>query len=79
MNFIERKKISERYKSWKEDHSLYFWSTHAGAELDLFWQGGGKNRGIEFKYIDAPRITKSMSMAVNDLQHCRNAAEPHYE
>lgn len=51
----------------KEDHSLYFWSTHAGAELDLFWQSGGKNWGIEFKYIDAPRITKSMSMAVNDL------------
>jgi len=36
-------------------------------ELDLFWQSGGKNWGIEFKYIDAPRITKSMSMAVNDL------------
>jgi uncharacterized protein len=51
----------------KEEHSLYFWSTHAGAELDLFWQSGGKNWGIEFKYIDAPRITKSMNLAVEDL------------
>jgi predicted AAA+ superfamily ATPase len=51
----------------KEEHLLYFWSTHAGAELDLFWQSGGKNWGIEFKYIDAPRITKSMNLAVEDL------------
>lgn len=51
----------------KEEHSLYFWSTHAGAELDLFWQSGGKSWGIEFKYIDAPRITKSMNVAVEDL------------
>jgi predicted AAA+ superfamily ATPase len=51
----------------KEDHSLYFWSTHAGAEMDLFWQKGGKNWGIEFKYVDAPRITKSMKVAMEDL------------
>lgn len=55
----------------KEEHSLYFWSTHAGAELDLFWQSGGKNWGIEFKYIDAPRTTKSMSVAINDLNLAR--------
>jgi predicted AAA+ superfamily ATPase len=24
----------------KEDTDLYFWHTHAGAELDLFWQWG---------------------------------------
>lgn len=51
----------------KEDHSLYFWSTHAGAEMDLFWQKRGKNWGIEFKYVDAPRITKSMKVAMKDL------------
>lgn len=55
----------------KEEHSLYFWSTHAGAELDLFWQSGGKNWGIEFKYIDAPRTTKSMSVVINDLNLAR--------
>jgi predicted AAA+ superfamily ATPase len=51
----------------KENHSLYFWSTHAGAEIDLFWQKGGKNWGIEFKYVDAPHITKSMKVAMEDL------------
>jgi predicted AAA+ superfamily ATPase len=51
----------------KEDQSLYFWHTHAGAELDLFWQHGGKNWGVEFKYADAPRLTKSMKAAMDDL------------
>lgn len=45
----------------------FFWSTHAGAELDLFWQHGGKNWGVEFKYGDAPGMTPSMKVAVCDL------------
>jgi predicted AAA+ superfamily ATPase len=52
----------------KEDSELYFWNTHAGAELDLFWQQGGKNWGVEFKYEDAPRLTRSMQIAIGDLQ-----------
>jgi hypothetical protein len=52
----------------KEDGELYFWHTHAGAELDLFWQAGGHNWGVEFKYEDAPRLTRSMKAAVEDLQ-----------
>jgi len=52
----------------KMGHLLYFWRTHAGAELDLFWQHGGRNWGIEFKYADAPRLTKSMSIAIDDLE-----------
>ncbi len=51
----------------KMNHLLYFWRTHAGAELDLFWQQGGQNWGVEFKYADAPRLTKSMASALNDL------------
>jgi len=51
----------------KETQEFYFWATHAGAELDLFWQEGGKNWGVEFKYEDAPRLTKSMQIAVSDL------------
>ena len=50
----------------KDDVSLYFWHTHAGAELDLFWQQGGKNWGVKFKYVGAPRLTKSMKSAVLD-------------
>ena len=51
----------------KRDEELYFWQTHAGAELDLFWQHKGKNWGVEFKYSDAPRKTKSMEIALRDL------------
>ena len=51
----------------KDDNAYYFWHTHAGAELDLFWQHGGKNWGIEFKYMDAPKLTKSMHIAMEDL------------
>jgi uncharacterized protein len=52
----------------KEDGELYFWHTHAGAELDLFWQARGQSWGVEFKYEDAPRLTRSMKTAVEDLK-----------
>jgi len=51
----------------KEASELYFWNTHSGAELDLFWQAMGRNWGVEFKYEDAPRLTRSMKTAVEDL------------
>ena len=46
---------------------LHFWRTHAGAEIDLLWREGGRLRGLEFKYADAPRLTKSMRSALADL------------
>lgn len=46
---------------------IFFWGTHSDAELDLFFRYGGKNIGIEFKYTDAPKITKSMHIASKDL------------
>jgi len=52
----------------KEDSDIYFWHTHGGAELDLFWQWGGRNWGVEFKYEDAPKLTRSMQTAIEDLQ-----------
>jgi uncharacterized protein len=52
----------------KRDEEMYFWSTHSGAEVDLFWQKAGKNWGVEFKYMDAPRLSKSMQIAQNDLE-----------
>ena len=52
----------------KSDQELYFWRTHAGAEVDLFWQEGGRNRAIECKFADAPRMTKSMQSAIQDLE-----------
>jgi uncharacterized protein len=45
----------------------YFWATHGGAELDLFFFKNGKRYGIEFKYNEAPGTSKSMQTALNDL------------
>ena len=45
----------------------YFWSTHNEAEIDLFAFKGGKRLGFEFKYTESPKITKSMNIALNDL------------
>lgn len=49
-----------------EQH-LYFWSTQSGAELDLLVVSGGRKFGVEIKYADAPKPTKSMRIAVGDL------------
>lgn len=46
----------------------FFWATHADAELDLFVFKGGKRIGFEFKYVDAPKVTKSMKIAISDLK-----------
>lgn len=51
----------------RRDEEVFFYGTHAGAELDLFWQRGGRNWGVEAKFADAPRLTKSMSIVVEDL------------
>ncbi len=48
--------------------NTYFWATHAGAEVDLFWQAGGKNFAAEFKFTDAPKRTPSMLQALKDLK-----------
>ena len=50
------------------DRDAYFWGTHAGAELDLLVTLKGKRHGFEFKYGDAPTLTKSMHIALQDLK-----------
>jgi len=45
----------------------YYWATHGGAELDLFFSENGKRYGVEFKFSEAPRATKSMRVALADL------------
>ena len=45
----------------------YFWATHAGAELDLLMVKNGRRVGVEFKRTDAPQMTASMRIALNDL------------
>lgn len=51
-----------------EEDRFFFWATHAGAEVDLFWQRNGKNYAAEFKYSDAPRRTRSMTTVLEALE-----------
>ncbi len=51
----------------KRDSEVFFYAAHSGVELDLFWQDKGKKMGVEFKYMDAPRTSKSMHQAMEDL------------
>lgn len=46
---------------------VYFWATHAGAELDLLVTVEGNRYGFEFKYADAPGSNRSMRIAIEDL------------
>jgi hypothetical protein len=46
---------------------FYFWGTHGGAELDLLLFAQGRRIGVEFKRIDAPRMTRSMQISLEDL------------
>jgi predicted AAA+ superfamily ATPase len=45
----------------------FFWSVHAGAEVDLLLFDSGKRVGIELKYSETPAVTRSMRSAVEAL------------
>jgi predicted AAA+ superfamily ATPase len=51
-----------------DQNDCYFWSTHNKAELDLLVTKGDKKIGFEFKYQDAPKLTTSMKIAMEDLK-----------
>ncbi|MCD4655460.1 ATP-binding protein [bacterium] len=48
--------------------NIFFWRTQRGAELDLLILKGNRRIGIEFKCADAPGMTKSMHIALQDLK-----------
>ena len=45
----------------------WFWATHQGAEIDLLLRRGGRLLGVECKRADAPRVTPSIRIALDDL------------
>ncbi|MFH1278545.1 MAG: ATP-binding protein [Candidatus Eisenbacteria bacterium] len=49
------------------ERDAYFWSTQRGAELDLLLLRKGKRYGFEFKCADAPGMTRSVHVALEDL------------
>ncbi|MHB8473747.1 MAG: ATP-binding protein [Gammaproteobacteria bacterium] len=48
--------------------NAYYWATQGGAELDLMLDIRGQRCGVEVKYSDAPRLSKSMITAMHDLR-----------
>ena len=58
--------IEEIIRSVEPD-DIYFWATHQGAEIDLVFTKGGKMYGVEVKRADAPAMTPSMRIALEDL------------
>jgi hypothetical protein len=60
--------VIEQILSWAGERNACFWATHSRAELDLMVLAKGKRWGFEVKYQDAPTVTKSMRIAMQDLK-----------
>ena len=50
-----------------QDDQAHFWATHGGAELDLLLVRGAKCAGVEIKRTSAPKVTRSVRIAIDDL------------
>ena len=59
--------IEEVLKALRPDEA-YYWATHQGAEVDLLLFKNGRRIGVECKRKDAPTLTPSMRIALNDLK-----------
>jgi len=59
--------VEEVLKAVHPDEA-YYWATHQGAEIDLVLFKHGRRIGIECKRMDAPILTPSMHIALNDLK-----------
>lgn len=60
--------VVEQLGALAGDRNIFFWSTHAGAELDILLMHEGKRYGFECKLTDTPRTTRSMQIALHDLK-----------
>ena len=49
------------------NQECYFWSTYSGAEIDLLLPCQDQFLAFEFKFSDAPKMTKSMQIVLQDL------------
>lgn len=45
----------------------HFWATHAGAEIGLVFPLRGRLHGVEAKWREQPRMTRSLHVAIEDL------------
>ena len=59
--------VIEQVLSVEPHDGAWFWATHQGAEIDLILRRGDRLLGVECKRADAPRVTPSIRIALDDL------------
>lgn len=59
---IEQTLLSEQHEA------AFFWATYQGAEIDLILRRSDRLLGVECKRIDAPKLTPSIRIAMEDLE-----------
>jgi hypothetical protein len=50
------------------ERQAWFWGTQGLSEIDLLVRWRGRLLGFEMKYKDAPAMTKSLDVAMQDLK-----------
>jgi predicted AAA+ superfamily ATPase len=60
--------IIENVLMWEHYDEVLFWAAHQGAEIDLILRRGDALYGVECKRADAPRLTRSIRIALDDLK-----------
>lgn len=59
--------VIEQVLASEHHDEAWFWATHQGAEIDLLLRRGGRLLGVECKRADAPKLTPSIRIALQDL------------
>jgi predicted AAA+ superfamily ATPase len=63
--------VIEQILAGEPHDEAWFWATHQGAEIDLVLRRGELMLGVEIKRADAPRLTPSIRIALEDLDLAR--------
>jgi uncharacterized protein len=59
--------VLEQVLAAEPHDEAWFWATHQGAEIDLLLRRGDRLLGVECKRADAPKLTPSIRIALEDL------------
>ena len=59
--------VIEQVLATEPHDEAWFWATHQGAGIDLLLRRGDRLLGVECKRADAPRLTPSIRIALEDL------------
>jgi predicted AAA+ superfamily ATPase len=59
--------VIEQVLATEPHDEAFFWATHQGAEVDLILRRGDRLLGVECKRADAPKVTRSIRTALEDL------------